>query len=177
MDNCKHILVTVSPISHITVQILMLNSGFVPVLLCNPYPSFLTLQVFRLHITTCIDFCSILSWNPLRVLSVITCQIPQSSTVLMPLELLVSLTLLTTCSLTPHFILILPCSSQSLFFGLPCLCSPEVCPEFYMLWANPFASLSFIYLFIDPCPLARFWDSFSSKMHSDCSNIAQLIKQ
>lgn len=37
----------------------MLNSGFVPVLLCNPYPSFLTFQVFRLHITTYIDFYSI----------------------------------------------------------------------------------------------------------------------
>lgn len=106
----------------------------------------------------------------------IICQIPQSCTVLMPLDLLVSLTLLTTCSLTPYFILILPCSCQSLFFGLPRLCSPEVCPEFYMLLANPFASLSFIYLLTGPCLLARLWDSFSSKMYSGHSNIAQLIK-
>ena len=37
----------------------MLNLGFVPGLFCNPYPSSLSWQVFRLPITTYIDFYSI----------------------------------------------------------------------------------------------------------------------
>lgn len=73
-------------------------------------PYFLCIQIAHCHAHWLLLHSH--SWNPFRFFSVTTCRVPQSFSVLMPRDLVVSLTPLTTCSWA-HF-LILPCSPQPL---------------------------------------------------------------
>lgn len=154
----------------------MLNSGFVPGLLCNPYPSSLSWQVFRLPITTYIDFYSI---HTPEILS----KFSQWSSAKSPSPVQSSCLLTSWSHLHYwplahwHLTLFSFCLAPASLSSLACLAYVRQRSVLNSTCSWPIHLLLLAsYLLTGPCLLARLWDSFSSKMYSGHSNIAQLIK-